>query len=146
MRADRGRQHLLARVGDLKGDAEVSSICGKRYDQAERERIALTRLLTVNEHETAGIRFPRPPVNPQITRKTVLRHRIGFAVVTKLVILQATDNRKQRRRMPRPLRTSLPQQFKSVGILQGTKFGTEGLDGRRDTVAAEHVDIAVHII
>src|SRR5262245_46402752 len=48
--------------------------------------------------------------------------------------------------MPRPLRTSLPQQFKSAGILQGAKFGTEGLDGRRDTVAAEHVDIAVHII
>src|SRR5215475_318747 len=99
----------------------------------------------VAQRERTGGRITLAPFKELIPGKTVLRHGIGRALMPQLVVLQPTNNRKQQRRVARPCRPGLPDQFIALRVLQRTEFRAMRFDGRLDAAAAQRKTLLAHV-
>ena len=145
MGADRSRQHFVTRIGDFESHAQIGVLQRIGHRQPERERIASPGGGIVGKLQSAGMWLTLPPIEPTIACKAMLRHRIEPSPVPQFVVLQPADDGEQDGRMARPLRTGLPKQLESGGVLQRAQFSAIRRDGRGHHVIVEREAVAGHV-
>ena len=117
MRAERCGQYLIACIGNLESDVQMRAFDRVSHSQSKCVWKMQTGGLIVRENQGTGFWAALAPLERPIPRKTMLRHRIGFALAAHFVVFKSADDRKQDRRMSRPGRSGLPQQLKPFAVL-----------------------------
>lgn len=139
MAADPSRQRLLAWVDDSERHIEIDFLKCVGHNQPERKRAGRARRFAVFKHQHPAALATFRPHKAAAARKTVLGHPVRPAPVPQLVIGEAPDDRKQQRRMARPGRPRLPDEFDAGSIFERAQLGPLGLDGRGESAASDRV-------